>query len=146
MSGRWVYGSSAGVAKHPGAEACYYHEDHERDRRRGEVTVVSVPALQLCFQIFHFSTARSADRWVQQSPVQRNRDENRSAPELQGANRSDFDMFAVVALEVVEIATRLLSLNPEQAHFQPASWAQEQGLGVRFFCCWHPASFVIRTA
>jgi hypothetical protein len=70
-------------------------------------------------------------------------------PELQGANRSnrsDFDMFAVIALEGVEIATRLLSLNPEQAHFQPASWAQEQGLGVRFFCCWHPASFVIRTA
>ena len=55
-------------------------------------------------------------------------------------------MFALVALEGVEIATRLLSLNPEQAHFQLASWAQEQGLGVRLFCCWHPASFVIRTA
>jgi hypothetical protein len=34
VSGRWVYGSSAGVAKHPGSEPRHHHEDHERDRCR----------------------------------------------------------------------------------------------------------------
>jgi len=45
---RLVYSSRAGVAKHPSAEPCHHHEDHERDRRDGEVTVVAVRPLQLC--------------------------------------------------------------------------------------------------
>ena len=49
---RLVYSSRAGVAKHPSPQPCHHHQDHERDRRDGEVTVVVVRPLQLCFQ-FH---------------------------------------------------------------------------------------------
>ena len=48
VSGRRVYVGRAG-AKHPSAEACHHHKDHERNRRDGEVIVWTVRPLQLCF-------------------------------------------------------------------------------------------------
>lgn len=51
VSGRGVYGGSAGVAKHPSPQPCYHHQDNESNRRDSEVVVCAVLPLQLCFQV-----------------------------------------------------------------------------------------------